>query len=112
MIGKNIIETDPITLAEVKKMLEERSQINELNYEQNLALDHVTKFVKNDDETAAELVQELEEIIKKIQAIKLADIMPKDMADMRLMFAKERGSHKQEELEKLLEIINKYRKDD
>ncbi len=112
MIGKKVIETDPITLAEVKKMLEERSQIHELNYEQNLALDHVTKFVKTDEETAAELVQELEEIIKKIQAIKLADTMPKDMADMRLMFAKERGSHKQEELEKLLEIINKYRKDD
>ncbi|MCE5214364.1 MAG: RNA polymerase Rpb4 family protein [Methanobacterium sp.] len=112
MIGKKVIETDPITIAEVKKMLEERSQIHELNYEQNLALDHVTKFVKIDDEPAIELVKELKEIIKKIQAIKLADIMPKDMADMRLMFAKERGSHKQEELEKLLEIINKYRKDD
>lgn len=112
MIGKKIIETEPITNAEVKKMLEERSQFQELNYEQNLALDHVTKFAKIDSETAKELVKELEEIIKKTQAIKLADIMPKDMADMRLMFAKERGSHKKEEMESLLEIINKYREEE
>lgn len=112
MIGKKISETDPITSAEVKEMLEERSKTLELNYEQNLALDHVTKFVKTDAETAAKLVKEMEEIIKKSQAVKLADIMPKDLADMRLMFAKERGSHKKEEMETLLEIINKYREEE
>jgi DNA-directed RNA polymerase subunit F len=109
MIGKKIVETNPITIPEVKEMLEERSQFHELTYEQNLALDHVTKFAKLDTENAQKLVGELEEIIKKNQAIKLEDIMPEDMADMRLMFAKERGSHKKEELEKLLKIINKYR---
>jgi len=62
--------------------------------------------------TAAKLVKEMEEIIKKSQAVKLADIMPKDLADMRLMFAKERGSHKKEEMETLLEIINKYREEE
>lgn len=112
MIGKKVIETDPITNAEVKELLEERSQTQELTYEQNLALDHVIKFAKIDKETAVKLVDELKEIIKKNQAIKLADTMPKDMADMRLMFAKERGSHKKEELEQLLEIINKYREED
>lgn len=111
MIGKKVIETDPITIAEVKEMLEERSKSHELTYEQNLALDHVIKFTKMDLETAIKLVDELKEIIKKNQAIKLTDIMPNDMSDMRLMFAKERGSHKPEELEKLLEIINKYRED-
>ncbi|HTX61267.1 MAG TPA: RNA polymerase Rpb4 family protein [Methanobacterium sp.] len=109
MIGKKVLETDPITNAEVKEMLEERSKTVELSYEQNLALDHVTKFTKLDAEAAVELVKELEEIIKKTQSIKLVDIMPKDMADMRLMFAKERGSHKKEEMETLLEILNKYR---
>lgn len=112
MIGKKIIETDPITNAEVKKMLEERSESHELNYEQNLALDHVTKFTKIDSQKASELVKELEEIIKKTQAVKLADMMPKDLADMRLMFAKERGSHKKEEMETLLEILNKYREEE
>jgi DNA-directed RNA polymerase subunit F len=112
MIGKKIVETDPITSAEVKEMLEERAESHELNYEQNLALDHVIKFVKTDAETAAKLVNEMEEIIKKSQAVKLTDIMPLDLADMRLMFAKERGSHKKEEMETLLEIINKYREEE
>ncbi len=112
MIGKKIIETDPITIAEIKEMLEEHQEAHELTYEQNLVLDHVIKFAKVDSEDARKLVDELNDIVKKNQAVKLADVMPKDMADMRLMFAKERGSHKKEELEKLLEIINKYREEE
>ena len=109
MIGKKIIDTDPITIAEVKMMLEEVSEHIELTYEQNLALDHVTKFSKIDEESAKELVEKLAETFKKTQAIKVADIMPEDMADLRLLFAKERGTYKQEDLEKILEIVDKYR---
>jgi len=109
MIGKKVLETEPIPLVKIKSLLEARSEIQELNYEQNLALDHVTKFSKLSVDDAEKLVKELEDIIKKNQAIKIADIMPEDMADMRLMFAKERGSHKKEELEKILKIVNKYR---
>ena len=109
MIGKKVIDTDPITNAEAKKMLEKSSESNDPTYEQNLAMDHVTKFSKLDVETVQKLVSELEEIIKKTQAIKIADVMPIDLADLRLMFAKERGSHKKEELEQILEIVNKYR---
>ena len=69
----------------------------------------MNKFAKLDVEKAQELVKELQEIIKKTQAIKIADLMPVDLADLRLMFAKERGSHKKEELEQILEIVNKYR---
>jgi DNA-directed RNA polymerase subunit F len=109
MIGKKVIETDPITIAEAKEMLEEGSKLYEPTYEQNLAIDHVTKFAKLDIEAAQNLVKELEEIIKLTQAIKIADIMPVDLADLRLIFAKERGSHKKEELEQILEIVNKYK---
>jgi DNA-directed RNA polymerase subunit F len=109
MIGKKVIDTDPITIAEVKQMLEGIQEHYELTYEQNLALDHVTKFSKLDMESAKKMVEELEELIKKTQAIKVADIMPEDMADLRLIFAKERGSIKKEDMEKILEIVNKYR---
>lgn len=109
MIGKKVIDTDPITIAEVKEMLEDVQEHYELTYEQNLALDHVTKFSKLDAESAKKMVEELEELIKKTQAIKIADIMPEDMADLRLIFAKERGSIKKEDMEKILEIVNKYR---
>lgn len=109
MIGKKVIDTDPITIAEVKGMLEELSEHHELTYEQNLALDHVIKFSKIDEESAKKLVEELAETLKKTQAIKIADVMPEDIADLRLLFAKERGTYKTEDLEKILEIVNKYR---
>lgn len=109
MIGKKVIDTDPITIAEVKVMLEELAEQHELTYEQNLALDHVTKFSKIDEESAKKIVEELAETYKKTQAIKIADIMPEDMADLRLLFAKERGTYKTEDLEKVLEIVDKYR---
>ncbi len=109
MIGKKVLDTDPITIAEVKNMLEDLSKRYELTYEQNLALDHVTKFSKIDEESAKKMVEEISENFKKTQAIKIADIIPEDMADLRLLFAKERGTYKKEDLEKLLEIVNKYR---
>ena len=111
MIGKKVMETDPIPLVNVKPLLEELEKNHELSYEQNLALDHVTKFSKISVEDATKMVSELEEIIKRTQAIKIADVMPEDMDDMRLIFAKERGSHKKEELEKILKIVNKYREE-
>jgi DNA-directed RNA polymerase subunit F len=110
MIGKKVLETDPIPFSQVKQLLEERSQFAELGYEQNLALDHVIRFSKIDVDESQEMISELDEIIKKTQAIKIADVMPEDLADMRLIFAKERGSHKKEDLEKILKIVEKYRK--
>jgi len=109
MIGKKVIDTDLITTAEVKKVLEELSKHYELTYEQNLVLDHVTKFSKIDEGSVNKLVEELAETLKKTQAVKIADIMPEDMADLRLLFAKERGTYKKEDLEKILETVNKHR---
>lgn len=44
MIGKNIIESEPIPGVEVKEILEEFSEDNELNYEQNVTLNHLARF--------------------------------------------------------------------
>jgi len=109
MIGKKVLETDPIPFCQVKELLEERMKVQELSYEQNLALDHVTKFSKISVESAQKMIAELEETIKTNLAVKMADIMPEDMADMRFMFSKERGTHKKADLDKILEIIDKYR---
>ena len=44
MIGKKTLDVNPIPAAEVKEILEEFSEKNELSYEQNLTLAHVTNF--------------------------------------------------------------------
>lgn len=109
MIGKKIVETDPIPISEVKDMLEKFSETHELTYEQNLTLDHVVKFSKLDSESSKKLVEELLDIVKKKYAVRITDIIPEDLADLRLIFAKERIPIKKEDLEKILEIVNKYR---
>lgn len=47
--------------------------------------------------------------IKKKHAVLLTDLMPKDLADVRLIFAKERIPIKNEDFENILKIIEKYR---
>ncbi|RBQ22699.1 hypothetical protein ALNOE001_16660 [Candidatus Methanobinarius endosymbioticus] len=109
MIGKKTLNNEPIPATKVKQILEEFSKNYELRYEQNLTLDHVTKFNKISLEDAEEMIGKLEAIVKKKHAVRIADIMPEDLSDLRLMFAKERVSIKKEELENILEIVDEYR---
>jgi len=41
-------------------------------------------------EESNKLIGELEEVVKKKYAIKITDMLPQDLADLRLLFAKER----------------------
>lgn len=108
MIGKKTLDVNPIPAAEVKEILEEFSEKNELSYEQNLTLAHVTNFQKLPLEDTEKLIEELESIVKTKYAIRIADLMPKDLADLRLIFAKEKFPMKKDEMEDVLKILNKY----
>ncbi|MDD3408075.1 MULTISPECIES: RNA polymerase Rpb4 family protein [Methanobrevibacter] len=108
MIGKKTLDVNPIPAAEVKEILEEFSEKNELSYEQNLTLAHVTNFQKLPLEDTEKLIKELESIVKTKYAIRIADLMPKDLADLRLIFAKEKFPMKKDEMEDVLKILNKY----
>ncbi|GAB6055383.1 DNA-directed RNA polymerase subunit F [Methanobacterium alkalithermotolerans] len=109
MIGKKILETNPISISEIKETLEDFAKEHELNYEQNLTLDHVTKFSKLEMEETQKLIGELEELVKKKYAVRIADMLPQDLADLRLLFAKERIPIKNEDMEQILKIVDKYR---
>ncbi|BBL62281.1 MAG: DNA-directed RNA polymerase subunit F [Methanobrevibacter arboriphilus] len=112
MIGKKALENEPIPAAKVKEILEDFQEKYELSYEQNLTLDHVTKFNKLSLEDTEELIGKLEEIVKKKHAVRIADLMPKDLSDLRLLFAKERLPISKEELEEILSIVDEYRDDE
>jgi DNA-directed RNA polymerase subunit F len=92
MIGKKTLETKPIPAAKVKEIMEEFSEKHELSYEQNLTLDHASNLTKLSLEDTEKLIEELEAYVEYKQAVRIADIVPKDMADLRLIFAKERNS--------------------
>lgn len=110
MIGKKTLESEPIPAAKVKEILEEFSEKHELSYEQNVTLAHVTNTNKLSLEDSEKLIEELisSEIVDKKLAVRIVDFVPRDIADLRLVFAKELISPSKEEMEKILEIIDKY----
>lgn len=114
MIGKKTLESEPIPAAKVKEILEEFSEKHELSYEQNVTLAHVSNTNKLSLEDTEKLIEELvdTEIVDEKLAVRITDFVPRDMADLRLIFAKEFISPSKEEMEKILEIIEKYNLED
>ena len=111
MIGKEIIESEPISSAEVKEILDEFSQDNELNYEQNLTLNHLSRFKKYSVEDSKEIMEKLHETFPNLRTrviVHIVDLVPKDLADLRLIFAKEPNQLDKEEMEQILEILEQY----
>lgn len=108
MIGKKVIESEPVQSVKVKEILEEFSQNNELTYEQNITLNHLARFKRYSVEDSEKIVQELEEIVKPKLAVRIVDLIPTDLSDLRLIFAKENIHLEKDELENILAILEKY----
>ena len=110
MIGKNIISSEPIPGAKVKEVLDEFSNENELNYEQNITLNHLARFKRYSAEDAEEIIEKLksEFNLREKVAVHIVDLIPEDLADMRLIFAKEPGQFSKEDMEKVLELLEQY----
>ena len=99
-----------VTLAEVKDILTERQKDGELRAEQKLAMEHTQRFARMDSTKAKKLVKELTELgfVSEINAVKIADIMPRHPDDVRLIFSKERASVEKKDIEKILSVVEKY----
>lgn len=110
MIGKEIIKSEPIPSSKVKKVLEDFAEDNELNYEQNLTLNHLSRFKRYSADDADEILKKLQEefgLRDKVSA-HIVDMVPEDLADMRLIFAKEATKTSKEDMEKILEMLEQY----
>lgn len=109
MIGKKIIATEPIQSVKVKEIIDDYSQDNELTYEQNITLNHLSRLSHYSSEDSDKIVKELEDMdIKTKVAVRIVDLIPNDFSDLRLIFAKEVKHPSTEEMEKILEILGKY----
>lgn len=110
MIGKEIIESEPIYGAKVKKILEDFSEENELNYEQNLTLNHLARFKRYSLEDTEEIIEKLQDEfgLRTRVAVHIVDLVPQDLADMRLIFAKEPTKIDNDEMKKILEFLEQY----
>jgi DNA-directed RNA polymerase subunit F len=111
MIVKTILKEELLTLAEVKELLEQiklkRADEEELGYELRRAMRHAELFAHGTSEQSRSLVDELmklEKITPDI-CVKIADIKPANKDELRAIYAKERFTLDEDELDKILDIV-------
>jgi len=110
MIVKSIVKEELLTLAEVKEILDQikldRADEEELGYELRRAMRHAEIFAKGSAEESKRVVEELMKLEKMTSeiAIKIADIRPKTKDELRAIYAKERFTLSEEELDRILDI--------
>jgi DNA-directed RNA polymerase subunit F len=111
MIVKSVLKEDLMTLAEVKEALDEirlkRADEEELGYELRRAIRHAELFVQGTAEESRHMVEELMKLEKMTQeiAVKIADIRPITKDELRAIYAKERFTLSEEELNGILDIV-------
>lgn len=101
-----------VTLAEVKDILErEQGGREDLSYEQKLALDHATHFVRLPAEQCQKLAEQLLALggrVNEYYAFRIADLLPSHEDDVRAIFARDRSAPDAEEIEKILAVVREY----
>lgn len=106
------MEEEYVSLSELKVILEkEKGARVDLTPEQQYALSHAAAFARVSSDKVPAMVKELMEVpmMSLANAVKIADVLPTHLDDVRAIFAKERFALSKEDAEKVLEIVNKYR---
>jgi|Deesub1362B_J571_1020462.scaffolds.fasta_scaffold00173_54 DNA-directed RNA polymerase subunit F len=107
---KRILEEEPLTLAEIKDLLQKFEGDESAGYELRRAIEHSKKFAKLSIEDSKKLVEELMQLekMRKDIAVKIADILPLSPTEIRAIYAKERYNLNEEDIKRILEIVSKY----
>jgi DNA-directed RNA polymerase subunit F len=122
MIVKEILDESVLTLAEAKETLqalrargrgaekEEEGAEEEIRYERRKASEHTSKFAKQSAKKSRALVDELRELpkMKESIAVRIADLVPKSPNEVRAIYAKERFTLTEADIESVLDVIAKH----
>ena len=100
-----------VTLADVKTMLERAAKERvELTYEQKLALEHAQRFAKLPPAKTKELVADLKKLdfVNDALAFRLADVFPRNDAELRAVFQKAKTPLGEKEVKQVLSVLEKH----
>lgn len=99
-----------VSWAEAKKTLEKKAKEKELGYEQKNALEHLRKFSKLSEKAMIEMVGELKKIekLRERHIVSIANMLPQDSDELRLLFANEIVTLSDEDKKKILSIVKKF----
>ncbi len=108
---KDILEVQPLTLAEVKSTLSKRAKKAELSYIQRITLEHTMKFSPLTASQARSTVKKLMKFeIDETLAIQLIDASVTTTDELASFLAKAPKTYTAEEIKEILEIIESPRK--
>ena len=110
MILMKVLDIKAVSMPEAKDILSSREKDKELTYEQKLALEHLKKFTRLKPTDSKKFLDDLMSIIRMSDEtmVQIVNLLPKNPDELRMIFARERFSLKEEEIAKILEIIKKY----
>jgi len=122
MIVKEVLNESVLALAEAKEILtlqmtgggetkkKEGEEEVEIRYERRKATEHTTKFAKGSAKESRALISELLGLAKMKEgiAIRIADLMPKSPNEVRAIYAKERFTLTEADIEGILDCVAKY----
>ncbi len=122
MIVKEILNETVLPLAEAKEMLQltrdkvkkrtegEVEEEEEVRYERRKATEHTTKFAKLGAEKSRALINDLLKLekMKEEIAVRIADLLPKSKNEVRAVYAKERFTITEANIDEILDCIVKY----
>ncbi len=112
-----IIDEVDIPLADVKKILMAKEKAykaegREMLYEQRRALEHAKHALKLNFRDTHLLMKKLMELGLELtdeQIVKICDLLPETVDDVRAIFAKERFKYDEDSIKKILDTIAQYR---
>jgi DNA-directed RNA polymerase subunit F len=112
MAGIEILSENPVTLSEVKAMIEEvKKRDKEIPPRTTKTHEYVTLFGKKKEKEVQKQKEELEKLgisrLKPRHLVKIIDLNPKDMDSLRLILTGENLTLKQEDMEKIIEVMKK-----
>jgi len=106
----DIAEEKYVSWHDAKKIMEKKAKDSEPGYEQKNALEHLKKFCKLTDKDAKAMREELGKTgkLKDRQIIAVMNMMPKDMDELRVLFANEIVSLTDDQKKEILSVVKKY----
>jgi len=103
----SVIDRKEITIPEAHKILMDKT--DELDPLQRRVLEYTIKFSKLESDAARELTEELVSLgLERGVAVQIVNVMPETIAEIRAFLGRQRIIA-EEDLKKILSIIDKYR---
>ncbi len=106
-----VLSEEPITFAEAKEIMDKKAKkTKNLGYEQNNAIEHLSKFTKLSVKEVQKLKEELSKIkkLKSEHVVQICNFLPTTKDELRTILYKDYTLFEDSELNSILEIVKKF----